>query len=57
MSIVVLIFAVAIVMVTKQGINLITLLPVYCMPLFVLLKKNFDEVDSEIISRSQTTGR
>ena len=48
---IVLMFAVSIVMVTRQGFSIITLLPVFCLPLLVLVKKNFENVDSEIRSR------
>ena len=46
-----LMFAASIVMVTRQGFSVITLLPVFCLPLLVLIKKNFEDVDSEIRSR------
>jgi hypothetical protein len=39
------------VMVTRQGFSLITLLPVFCMPLLVMVKRNFENVDNEIRSR------
>lgn len=48
---IVLMFAVSIVMVTRQGFSIITLLPVFCLPILVLVKKNFESVDAEIRSR------
>gem|GEM_PF-4556119 len=48
---IVLMFAVSIVMVTKQGFSIITLLPVFCLPILVLVKRNFENVDTEIRSR------
>ncbi|HTF21583.1 MAG TPA: hypothetical protein VK658_26070 [Chryseolinea sp.] len=48
---IVVMFAVSIVMVTRRGFSIITLLPVFCLPLLVLVKKNFENVDSEIRSR------
>lgn len=51
-GVIVLMFAASIVMVTTRGFSIITLLPVFCLPLLVLVKKNFDDVDSEIKSRS-----
>ncbi|MGC3946166.1 MAG: hypothetical protein QM762_16885 [Chryseolinea sp.] len=48
---IVLMFAVSIVMVTKQGFSIITLLPVFCLPILVLIKRNFENVDGEIRSR------
>jgi hypothetical protein len=51
-GVIVLMFAAAIVMVTRRGFRVITLLPVFCMPLLVLVKKNFEEVDGELKSRN-----
>jgi len=51
-GLIVLMFAASIVMVTRRGFSIITLLPVFCMPLLVLIKKNFEDVDSEIKSRN-----
>ena len=50
-SLIVLMFAASIVMVTRQGFSVITLLPVFCMPLLVMVKRNFENVDTEIRSR------
>jgi 1,4-dihydroxy-2-naphthoate octaprenyltransferase len=50
-GLIVLMFAASIVMVTRQGFSLITLLPVFCMPLLVMVKRNFENVDNEIRSR------
>jgi hypothetical protein len=50
-GLIVLMFAASIVMVTRQGFSLITLLPVFCMPLLVMVKRNFESVDNEIRSR------
>jgi len=50
-GLIVLMFAASIVMVTRQGFSIITLLPVFCMPLLVMLKRNFEYVDTEIRSR------
>ena len=50
-GLIVLMFAVSIVMVTRQGFSIITLLPVFCLPLLLLVKKNFENVDSELRSR------
>lgn len=51
-GLIVLMFAVSIVMVTRRGFSIITLLPVFCMPLLLLIKINFENVDCEIRSRS-----
>jgi len=50
-GLIVLMFAVSIVMVTRQGFSIITLLPVFCLPLLLLVKKNFENVDNELRSR------
>ena len=50
---IVLMFAISIVMVTKQGFSIITLLPVFCMPILILVKKNFENVDTEIRARME----
>ena len=51
-GLIVVMFAVSIVMVTRHGFSVITLLPVFCLPLLVLIKKSFENVDSEIRSRN-----
>lgn len=51
-GLIVFMFAASIVMVTRRGFSIITLLPVFCLPLLLLVKKNFDDVDSEIKSRN-----
>lgn len=50
-AVIVLLFAASIVMVTRRGFSVITLLPVFCLPLLLLIKKNFENVDSELRSR------
>ena len=50
-GLIVVMFAASIVMVTRRGFSIITLLPVFCMPLLLFVKKNFENVDSEIRSR------
>lgn len=51
-ALIVLMFAASIVMVTRRGFSIITLLPVFCLPLLLLVKKNFEDTDTEIRSRS-----
>lgn len=50
-AVVVLLFAASIVMVTRRGFSIITLLPVFCLPLLLFIKKNFENVDTELRSR------
>ena len=50
-AIIVLLFAAAIVLVLKQGFQIITLIPLACMPGHLMVKKWFDDTDDEIRAR------